>query len=122
MFVFVLVFIFCVRSSFAIILTRKRELIALQLLSFRCLVTLNALWLFLLMPLVCLQCVIVVCPDHTHLLFNTFNKLIMQILFKQGYRYHKLYKSYSEFYRRFYDFLSNFYVELKSLLRQGHRN
>ena len=57
-------------SSFAIILTRKRELVVLLLLSFRCLVTVNVLWLFLTVPWVGLQCVIGVFLDHTHLLFN----------------------------------------------------
>ena len=37
----------CVLSSFAIILKRKREMVALLLLSNRCLVTVNVLWLFL---------------------------------------------------------------------------
>ena len=60
--------LFCALSSFAIILTRKRELGALLLLSFRCLVTVNVLWLFLTVPRVGLQCVIVVFPDRTHLL------------------------------------------------------
>ena len=51
------------------ILRRKRELIALLLLSFWCHVTVSALWLFLTVPLVGLQCVIVVFPDHTRLFF-----------------------------------------------------
>ena len=55
-------------SSFAIILRRKRELIALLLLSYGYPVTVNGLWLFLKVPWVGLQCVAVVCPDHTHLL------------------------------------------------------
>ena len=55
--------------SFSIILTGKRGLIALLLLSFGCLVTINALWLFLMVSLVGLHFVIVVFPDHTHLLF-----------------------------------------------------
>ena len=59
----------CVFSSFAIILKRKRELGALLLLSYRCLVTVNVLRLFLTMLGVGLRCVIVVFPDHTHLLF-----------------------------------------------------
>ena len=42
-------------SSFAIILTRKRELVALLLLSFGCLVTVNVLWFFLMVPWVGLQ-------------------------------------------------------------------
>ena len=48
----------CVLSSFASILKRKRELVAL--LSYGCLVTVNVLWLFLTVPWVGLQCVIVV--------------------------------------------------------------
>ena len=57
----------CVHSSFAIILIGKRELVALLCLSSCCL--LIVVWLFLTMPRVCLQSVIVVFPDHTHLLF-----------------------------------------------------
>ena len=55
-----------VHSSFAIIL--KRKLVALLLLSYRCIgtVTVNVMWLFLAVPWVDLQCVIVVFPDHTH--------------------------------------------------------
>ena len=59
----------CVLSSFAIILKRKRKLVALLLLSYRCLFTVNVLWLFLTVPCVGLQCVIVVFP---HLLFGSF--------------------------------------------------
>ena len=59
----------CVHSSFAIILKRKRKLVALLLLSYRCIVNINTLWLFLTVSWVSLQCVIVVFPDHTHLLF-----------------------------------------------------
>ena len=61
--------ILCVYSSFAIILKRKRKLIVLIVLSYRCYVTIYVLWLFLTVPWVGLQCVIVVFPDHTHLLF-----------------------------------------------------
>ena len=57
-------------SSFAFTLTRKRELAALLLLYFGCLVTVNVLWLFLTVPWVGLQYMIVVSPDHTHLLFS----------------------------------------------------
>ena len=39
-------------------------------LFFRCLVTVNDLWLFLMVPLFGLQCIIVVFPDHTHLLYE----------------------------------------------------
>ena len=44
----------------------KRELVALLNLSSWCL--LIVMWLFLAVPWVCLQFVIVVFPDHTHLL------------------------------------------------------
>ena len=49
---------------------------------------------------------------------NTRNKLLTQKLLKQGYRYNKLHKAFSKFYRRYYDFISKFQVGLK-LLRQG---
>ena len=56
-----------VYSSFAIILIGKRDLVALLSLSSWCLV--NDVLLFLAVPWVYLQFVIVVFPDHTHLLF-----------------------------------------------------
>ena len=65
----------CVHSSFAIILKRKRNLVALLLLSYRCIVTINVLWLFLTVPRVGLQYVIVVFPDHTH---PTFSSLLLK--------------------------------------------
>ena len=46
--------------SFAIILKRNRELVALLLLSYGSLVAVNVLWLFLAVQLVGLWCVIVV--------------------------------------------------------------
>ena len=51
--------------------------------------------------------------------FNTCNKLSTQKLLKQGHRYHKLCKTFSKSYRRYYDLISKFQVGLKSLLRQG---
>ena len=56
-----------VHSSFATILKRKRKLVALLLLSYRCLVIVNFLWLYLMVPWVGLKCMIEVFPDHTHL-------------------------------------------------------
>ena len=56
-----------VHFSIAIILVGKRELIALLNLSSWCLVMVERL--FLAVPRGCLQFVIVVFPDHTHLLF-----------------------------------------------------
>ena len=57
----------CVHSSFAIILVGTSELVALLCLSSWCLVI--VVWLFLTVPRLCLQFVIVVFPDHAHLLF-----------------------------------------------------
>ena len=54
----------CVRSSIAIILMGKRELVALLNLSSWCLVMVELL--FLAVPQGCLRFVIVVFPDHTH--------------------------------------------------------
>ena len=56
-----------VHSSNAIILMGKRELVVLLNLSSWCLVIVE--WLLLAEPWDCLQFVIVVYPDHTHLLF-----------------------------------------------------
>ena len=59
-----------VHSSIAIILMGKKELVALLNLSSWCLVMAERL--FLAVPWGCLRFVIVVFPDHTHLLtFNT---------------------------------------------------
>ena len=51
-----------------------RLLVALLLLSYICFATINVLWLFLTVPLVGLQYVIVVFPDHSNLLFE-FSRL-----------------------------------------------
>ena len=59
-----------VNSSIAIILMVKRELIALLNLSSWCLVMVERL--FTAVPRGCLQFLIVVFPDHTHLLFFIF--------------------------------------------------
>ena len=72
---------FAVRYFVAIISMGKRELVALLCLSSWCLVI--VVWLFLTMPRVYLQSVIVVFPDHTHLLFlgiSTFLFLITSML------------------------------------------
>ena len=58
-----------VRCSIAIILMGKRELVALLDLSSWCLMMVGRL--FLAVPRGCLQFVIVVFSDHTHLLFLT---------------------------------------------------
>ena len=58
-----------VHSSIAIILMGKRELVALLNFSSWCLVMVDRL--FLAVPWGCLRFVIMVFPDHTHLLFLT---------------------------------------------------
>ena len=67
-----------VRSSIAIILMGKRELIALLNFSSWCLVMVERL--FLVVPRGCLQFAIVVFPDHTHWLFLLY---VIQIYFFQ---------------------------------------
>ena len=51
--------------------------------------------------------------------FNTRNKCLTAKLLKQGYRYHKLRKAFSKFFRRHYELISKLNVGLKSLLHQG---
>ena len=66
-----------VHSSIAIILMGKRELIALLNLSSLCLVVVGRL--FLAVPRGCLQFVIVVFPDHTHLLLLTLGTCMCDV-------------------------------------------
>ena len=51
--------------------------------------------------------------------FNAHNKSLTAKLLQQGYRYHKLRKTFSKFYRRHYELVSKFSVGLKTLLHQG---
>ena len=44
--------------------------------------------------------------------FNTRNKLLTQKLLKHDYRYHKLRKTFSKFFRRYYDLISKFQIGL----------
>ena len=66
-----------VYSSIALILMGKRELIALLNLSSWCLVMVERL--FLAVPRGCLQFVIVVFPDDTHLLFFLWCGIYMNL-------------------------------------------
>ena len=68
-----------VHSSIAIILMGKRELVALLNLSSWCIVMVE--WLFLSVPWGCLRFVIVVFPDHTHLLILKGKFKIDAVLF-----------------------------------------
>ena len=76
---YVLSYVTYVHSSIAIILMGKRELAALLNLSSWCLVTVE--WLFLAVPWGCLRFVIVVFPDHTHLLFLGIIQIIVKSLY-----------------------------------------
>ena len=51
--------------------------------------------------------------------FNTRNKVLTATLLRQGYRYHKIRKALSKFYRRHFDIVSKYNVGLKTLLLQG---
>ena len=59
-----------VHSSFSTILKRKKKRIALLLLSYRCIVTITILCLFLTVQWVSLQCMVAVYPDLIHSLSN----------------------------------------------------
>ena len=55
--------------------------------------------------------------------FNIRNKCLTAKLLKQGYRYHKLRKAFSKFYRRHYELISKFNVGLKSFFyNKAYRN
>ena len=47
------------------------------------------------------------------------NKCLTAKLLEQGYRYHKLRKTFSKFYRRHYELISKYNVGLKTLLNEG---
>ena len=51
--------------------------------------------------------------------FNTRNIVLTAKLLRQGYRYHKLLKAFSKFYRRHFDLVSKYNVGLNILLLQG---
>ena len=52
------------------------------------------------------------------IIFNARNKCLTLKLLKQGYRYHKLRKAFSKFYRRLHELVSKFNVGLKSFIHQ----
>ena len=51
--------------------------------------------------------------------FNARNKCLTTKLLQQGYRYHKLRKTFAKFYRRHYELISKYNVGLKTLLSEG---
>ena len=50
---------------------------------------------------------------------NTRNIVLTAKLLRQGYRYHKIRKAFSKFYRRHFDIVSKYNVGLKTLLLGG---
>ena len=54
--------------------------------------------------------------------FNARNKSLTAKLLQQGYRYHKLRKTFSKFYRRYYELVSKFNVGLKHFCIKAYRN
>ena len=53
--------------------------------------------------------------------FNTRNKVLTAKLLRQGYRYHKIRKAFSKFYRRHFDIVSKYNVRLKDFFRRAFR-
>ena len=51
--------------------------------------------------------------------FNCRNKALTVKLLRQGYRYHKLRKTFSKFYRRHSGLVEKYNVSLRKLLQQG---
>ena len=54
--------------------------------------------------------------------FNARNKGLTAKLLQQGYRYHKLRRTFSKFYRRHYELVSKFNVGLKHFCIKAYRN
>ena len=51
--------------------------------------------------------------------YNARNKILTDKLLYEGYRHHKLRKTFPKFFRRHYELVSKFKVRLISLLQQG---
>ena len=75
--ILVLVYVTVCPSSFAIIMMGKREMV----LSIWCIVTVSVRWPFLKVSWVGLHCVIVVFPEHSHLLFCS---VYLSTMFRQN--------------------------------------
>ena len=54
--------------------------------------------------------------------FNNRNRSLSAKLLKQGYRYNKLRKAFSKFYRRHFELIEKYHVSLKKFLQQGISN
>ena len=51
--------------------------------------------------------------------FNACNRSLTAKLLQQGYRYHKLRKAFSKFYRRHFELVSKYNTGLRSPMQQG---
>ena len=51
--------------------------------------------------------------------FNNRNLFLTAMLFKQGFRYHKICKAFSKFYHRHSELNVKYNIGLKTLLQQG---
>ena len=51
--------------------------------------------------------------------FNNRNNFLSAKLLEQGYRYHKLRKAFSKFYRGHFELIEQYNVSLKKLMQQG---
>ena len=54
--------------------------------------------------------------------FNTRSKVLTAKLLRQGYKYHKLRKAFSKFYRRHFEIVSKYNVGLKTLRLQAFQH
>ena len=62
-------------------------------------------------------------PVFSHVdYFNTRNKVLTAKLLRQGYRYHKIRKAFSKFYRRHFDIVSKYNVGLKHFFCKAFQN
>ena len=69
----------CVQFSFAIILKRKKKAGCFAFIVLQCIVIINVMCRFLTVPWVGVQGVIVVFPDHTHLLFSIVERRLRNV-------------------------------------------
>ena len=53
---------------------------------------------------------------------NNRNKFLTAKLLKQDYRYHKLSKELSKFYRRYFELIKKYHVSLEKLMQKGISN
>ena len=60
-------------------------------------------------------------PEHLCMLLTSIivKKILTAKLLKQGYRYHRLRKVFTKFYRRHFELIEKYHVSLKKLMQQG---